>query len=665
MHHPENHHGISDLTQVLQFEDNASSCFIVTQILQLHPSAVILTDTEGTIQFVNQKFCDISGYSSKEAIGQKPSLLKSGQQSESFYKELWETITQGTAWCGEFYNKRKDGSFFWEQASISPLRNQKGEITHFLAIKENISKQKGLETALDSSEKQYKALFESMQSACCILEVMRNEDQRAENLLWIRCNSSYEKMLGFSTSELKGKLYSDVLPASELRFWLRTLEPALQKHQRMELEYFHQASEKWYETVAFPIGDDQLGCIFMDITHRKEGDQRNKILVEKQEVKVRQLQLLYWLASMGANERLDLPHFIQQSLHALDRFFWDRKMVSTVIWDGDVYGTAQEENSANLYQKELKIEDHQAQILIGAKTFLKDNDFRREEKVLDIFFHEWVHVAEMKLREARLLEQQEQIFQASKLVSLGELTSGVAHEINNPANFILLNAGIMDELKGELLDILKQADPEKKFQSNNERNYDEISADYENFVNSIQEGAIRIRNIVQNLKEYSRMQGDEKPGPVKAAEVTKSAISIIHNEIKKSTRNFECRVSEDLPALKGHFHQVEQVLINLISNACRSLNDRTAAVIIDASVTPDDLLEISVEDEGEGIPPENLAKLTDPFFTTFRTRGGTGLGLSICHRIIENHHGHMNFESTPGKGTRVSLLFPLAEGSAI
>lgn len=109
------------------------------------PCSVVITDLEGNIEYVNPKFTKATGYTPAEAIGQNPRILKSGHQPPEVYKEMWETIVAGREWQGEFQNKCKNGSIFWELASISPIRNAEGKATHYLAIKEDITPRKQVE----------------------------------------------------------------------------------------------------------------------------------------------------------------------------------------------------------------------------------------------------------------------------------------------------------------------------------------------------------------------------------------------------------------------------------------------------------------------------------------------------------------------------------------
>jgi len=109
------------------------------------PATVVITDTEGTIEYVNPKFTSLTGFAAEEVVGQNPRVLKSGVQDTEFYRNLWDTIKSGQEWRGEFHNRRRDGTLFWEAASISPIRDGDGVVTHFVAVKEDVTERKRIE----------------------------------------------------------------------------------------------------------------------------------------------------------------------------------------------------------------------------------------------------------------------------------------------------------------------------------------------------------------------------------------------------------------------------------------------------------------------------------------------------------------------------------------
>jgi len=121
---------------------------LLSRTVEQNPLSVIVTDVDGTITYVNKKFSEVSGFSRQEVIGQNPRILKSGQMADDLYKDLWDTISKGMEWQGEMVNKKKNGNLFWELVSISPVLNDHGKVTHFVAIKEDISERKIVEEQL-------------------------------------------------------------------------------------------------------------------------------------------------------------------------------------------------------------------------------------------------------------------------------------------------------------------------------------------------------------------------------------------------------------------------------------------------------------------------------------------------------------------------------------
>jgi two-component system, sensor histidine kinase and response regulator len=129
------------------------------------PASIVITDTEGSIEYVNPKFTAITGYSAEEARGKNPRILKSNELSPEVYKTLWDTIKAGEVWHGEFHNKKKDGGLYWEMASVSPVIGQSGDITHFIAVKEDITERKRVEESLKTAKTELEAVNAQLQSS--------------------------------------------------------------------------------------------------------------------------------------------------------------------------------------------------------------------------------------------------------------------------------------------------------------------------------------------------------------------------------------------------------------------------------------------------------------------------------------------------------------------
>lgn len=167
---------------------------LFSRALEQSANLVIITDRKGAIEYVNPKFVQVTGYASAEVIGANPRLLKSGRTSRAQYERLWRTISGGGEWRGEFHNRRKDGTLYWEAASIAPIRDENGVITHFVAIKEDITRRKAIESALHASELKYRNVFATVGDALLLV------DSRDGRILTV--NPAACKLYGYSREEL-------------------------------------------------------------------------------------------------------------------------------------------------------------------------------------------------------------------------------------------------------------------------------------------------------------------------------------------------------------------------------------------------------------------------------------------------------------------------------
>jgi len=267
-------------------------------------------------------------------------------------------------------------------------------------------------------------------------------------------------------------------------------------------------------------------------------------------------------------------------------------------------------------------------------------------------------VAERERAEELARQQQKKLFQSEKMASVGILVSGVAHEINNPNNFILLNSDNLSDVWNDLIPILdKYAGEHGDFMVAGML-YSEIKNEVTMIINGVKEGSERIKKIVQTLKDFARKDPGNLDEIVDMPAVIDDSVTILTNLIKKSTDHFSINISENLPKIKGSIQQLEQVIINLISNACHALDSREQKINISASIE-NDIVLLSIEDEGRGISDENMKYIMDPFFTTKRDTGGTGLGLSISYNIIKDHEGELIINSEAGKGTSAVIKLPV------
>ncbi|BDG01119.1 transporter substrate-binding domain-containing protein [Anaeromyxobacter oryzae] len=267
-------------------------------------------------------------------------------------------------------------------------------------------------------------------------------------------------------------------------------------------------------------------------------------------------------------------------------------------------------------------------------------------------------VAERRRAVEELRQHQRQLVQADKLAALGVLVSGVAHEINNPVGLVLLNMPLLKETFGDLLSELDA-------RGGNEGltiaglPYARLREELPGLLDEMHAGGRRIKRIVDDLKDFARREDDPALEPVDLNDVARAAARLVGNAIRNATDRFELALGDGLPRVRVNSQRIEQVVVNLLLNACEALPDASHGIRLSTrhdAERGEVLLE--VRDQGVGIPPEHLARIEEPFFTTKRTAGGTGLGLSVSAGIVKDHGGTLRFTSEVGAGTVATIALP-------
>lgn len=254
---------------------------------------------------------------------------------------------------------------------------------------------------------------------------------------------------------------------------------------------------------------------------------------------------------------------------------------------------------------------------------------------------------------------EEDAMRSSHLAALGELSAGVAHEINNPNGLILLNIAMLLESWQDALPILEEYYRDQGDFPLGGIPFSRMRQEIPHLFSEMTDGAKRIRRIVEDLKNFVRQDPNEYAEKVDLNQAVETAARLSSSTVKKSTGHFSMSLENDLPSLLGNRQRLEQVIVNLLLNACQSLDDPGQEIVLQTRLdAPSHRLVLEIIDQGIGIDPQAMSHITDPFFTTRRESGGTGLGLSVSARIIKEHGGSLHFESRPGQGTKVTVYLP-------
>lgn len=275
--------------------------------------------------------------------------------------------------------------------------------------------------------------------------------------------------------------------------------------------------------------------------------------------------------------------------------------------------------------------------------------------------------AELTELNAKLSMAQQQLLQSEKLASIGQLAAGVAHEINNPIGYIFSNFNMLETYIENLLAMLKsyedaeagitQPDVVAKLHAMREDiELNFLKEDIPVLMRESKEGIVRVRKIVQDLKDFSRVDGGQDWQWANLHQGIDSTLNVVSNEVKyKADIVKEYGAIPDIECMPS---QINQVILNIVVNAAHAIGAERGQITIRTG-TDDATVWIEIADTGAGISKENLSRVFDPFFTTKPIGKGTGLGLSLSYGIVQKHQGSIEIESEVGKGTCFRITLPI------
>lgn len=256
----------SDITESKQAEVNLRK---LGRVLEQSPASVMITNTKGDIEYVNPRFEKVSGYSADEVIGKNPRILKSGDKTREEYKAMWSALLAGREWRGIFHNKRKDGSIYWESASISPLRDERGQITHFIAVKEDVTTQKRAEDQLRMNA----TVFDTTSEGIMVTD--------ADNIIKT-VNPAFTRITGYSAEEVIGQSPSILSSGRHDEEFYEELWNSVLHKRYWSGEIWNRRKDgsvfpEWLSIAAIPDEDGiakEYVAVFSDISKHKENEEQ-------------------------------------------------------------------------------------------------------------------------------------------------------------------------------------------------------------------------------------------------------------------------------------------------------------------------------------------------------------------------------------------------------
>lgn len=602
------------------------------QALDAH-AIVSAADAAGTIIYVNDRFCEISGYSRTELVEQNHRIVKSNEHSPEFYLDMWRTIACGNIWRGEVCNRCKDGSLYWVETSIVPFLDNSGRPYQYISIRTDITHINEAELRLRIMERALDA------SSSCISIVDANKPDRP--LVYV--NSAFERVTGYSREEVIGRNARFLQGSETDQPGLDEIRAALREGRVGETlvrNYRKDGSLYWNDLRIAPVHDEQgrlnhfIG-ISDDVTERREaGD-----ALRRSEERLRRSQLYAnigtWDWNIQTGELICSERIVTLFGYSENKQGTSYKNYFNNVHPDDQQPLTDAINACVQQGVEFNIElrciwpDGTARWLLERGDVVRDVD-GAPLNMLGVV----QDITKRKLAEQEIIAARDEAERANNAKS--EFLSSMSHELRTPMNAIL---GF-----GQLLEI--------------DAGLNEEQADY---VGEMLKAGRHLLELINEVLDLSRIESGNislSLEPLPCAELLKECLALVKPIAKvqgitiKNTPIVDYLVRADRTRLK-------QVLLNLLSNAIK-YNRPQGEVSIQITVQ-DGFVRLAVSDTGYGIPAQRQQELFQPFSRLGAEETdieGTGIGLTICRRLVEMMGGSIDMESEEGQGSSFWIELP-------
>jgi len=624
--------------------------------------AVVTLSRDGTIESFNPAAEEIFGYRSGEIVGKSVAVLFHNHPGFSDMMEHLHSADSSSSIPRPRHEaacRRSDGSPLTMEISLSRVFIAGRE--QILAIMRDISSRKKIEEALRESQERFDIAVNG-----------------ANDGIWdwnIRTGGAYtsprlRELLGYEDEPPESVIgsFADLLHPDDRERVMAAMRDHLRARARYDIEFRLQCRSgeyRWFRSRGRAVWDTAGRAIRMagsisDITRYKESTEA----LHQSEARFRQIfeqsedAIIFFkpgsCSIIDVNQTAEVLYgFTGAELknRGIDCFCRpeDRGRFSSIICSIMT-------NEMHHIDKMVNVRKDGTEIIVSVrgKTITVQG--------VNVIFCTVRDITERIRMEEEARNIQAKLIQANKMTSLGLLVSGVAHEINNPNNFILANSQIFAKAWKDALKIL-----EDFYRVNGDFQlggipYSAFAENSPQLLAGITDGSRRINEIVNSLKKYARDDRSLADTRVDVNQVVVSAATIIHYQLVKHTERFYLELGESIPRIRGSSQQLVQVVINLLMNACQAIQDKRCGIWAATGFDPDaGEVTITVRDEGQGISDNVKKRILEPFFTTKVDSGGTGLGLFISQSIIKEHGGSLEFESVAGQGTTFVVRIPAAD----
>lgn len=638
--------------------------YIVEQV----QASILITDCDGKIEYANPFCLALTGYRLDELLGQNPRILKSGHTSAETYQALWQTISAGQTWHGEFHNRKKSGETYWESATIGPLRDAEGRIRSFIAVNKDITAEKAAEASLKRADERFRAIVHTARDGIVTIDAL------GAITLW---NEAAERIFGVPRADALGREISFVIPSRLRDAHRRGLQRFIATGQSTIMGQVIRQTGLHADGREFPIelsltcwetsGGVEFGAIIGDLSQREQADRELRTLArameyagESMEITDLEERVLYVnpaflrLTGYRDDEVLGQPvgALLQSDLdspEAITTLDAERRRGEVV--SGRLIMRRRDGLSIPTLVTIAPVRDDEGVIFgyVGLRRdigeVLRAEAAEREtiaaQTRAEVERQQAQEMAaaydELNVAHSQLREISAQLARAEKLAVLGELAANVAHEIRNPMVAIV---SCIDFLMDDLASAAGTGET--------------ISQRWPDYLQRMAMAGQRCTEVVDNLLSVSR-RARTAAATVPLATLVDSASELLRAVLDGQGTVLNCAISAELFVM-GHADELRQVVVNLLLNAAQALK-RGGRIEVTAT-SQDGQTRLSVRDDGPGIPSADLDFVFEAFYTTKTGPGNAGLGLAVARRIIAAHGGRIAVESTPCVATTFTVILP-------
>lgn len=643
------------LHALIQREKSEEELRKLHRAIEQSSSTILITDVNGVIEYVNPAFTKVTGYTLDEAIGYNPRILKSGSMSPDVYTQLWETISSGNEWRGEFLNKTKAGELFWESAAISPIMNEQGCITHYIAVKDDITERKQIEMALQASEERFRTVADFTYNW---------EYWVAPDGICLYMSPSSERITGYSPDDFLNTpaLLLDIVHPEDREIVGNHLYNQIRPGELFETQFRISTKSgdiRWIGHTCQPVygadgqwlgrrvsNRDITDQVIIEESHRKTNVLLRSILDHlPAALYVRSVQGRY----LAYNSRAAVWTHLDRSSHITENL---ATRLQPVLVD------ARHETEIEVIAQGKAIEIEENVSVDGeTRTFLTIK-FPVYDDVGAVYAVGSISTDITERKHAE--EELKRAWYAAEVATQAKsaFLANMSHEIRTPMNAVIGMTNLLLDTR--------------------------LTPEQDDYVQTIRVSSDALLTLINDILDFSKIEASKielEHQPFDLHVCIEEALDLVVSKADEKGLELVSFIDDLVPLhIVGDSTRLRQVFVNILSNAVKFTEQGDVVLTVsgtypmdvrplsvDTDVPPCVALHIVIRDTGIGIPAERLPYLFQSFtqadVSTTRKYGGTGLGLAISKRLVELMGGTIWVESEEGRGScfHIELVVEVAD----